>query len=49
MVARDDDDLNYLGGFVAPQFRAHPKLQKLARQVYESHPAARKQIKAVKR
>jgi hypothetical protein len=42
MTALADEDVNHLGRFLAPQFRVHPELQKLARQVYESHPSARK-------
>ncbi|MBA3541321.1 MAG: tetratricopeptide repeat protein [Deltaproteobacteria bacterium] len=38
-------DLNQLGRFVAPQFRVHPELQKLARQVFQQHPGSRKHIK----
>jgi hypothetical protein len=41
-----DIDVNYLGRFIMPQFRVHPELQKLARSVLESHPAARKMAKA---
>lgn len=44
-----NDDLNNLGRFVAPQFKVHPELQKLARQVYETHPSARRQVKVQKR
>jgi hypothetical protein len=40
-----DDDVNNLGRFVSPQFRVHPELQKLARTVFEQHPAARRQMK----
>ncbi len=40
-----DDDVNHLGRFVAPQFRVHPELQKLARTVFEQHPSARRQMK----
>ncbi len=40
-----DIDVNLLGRFVAPQFRVHPELQKLARQVFQDHPAARRGIK----
>ncbi|HEY3803581.1 MAG TPA: hypothetical protein VGL61_13275 [Kofleriaceae bacterium] len=40
-----DVDVNYLGRFIMPQFRVHPELQKLARAVAESHPAARKMAK----
>jgi type II secretory pathway pseudopilin PulG len=46
LVALADDDLNQLGRFVQPQFRVHPELQKLARSVIESHPSARRHIKA---
>jgi hypothetical protein len=45
LVALAADDPNYLGRFLNPQFRVHPELQKLARQVLEGHPAARKMIK----
>ncbi|HEY1548606.1 MAG TPA: hypothetical protein VGG28_12330, partial [Kofleriaceae bacterium] len=41
-----DIDVNYLGRFIMAQFRVHPELQKLARSVLESHPAARKMAKA---
>jgi cbb3-type cytochrome oxidase subunit 3 len=41
-----DDNLNYLGRFLMPQFRVHPELQKLARSVMERHPSARKTAKA---
>lgn len=40
-----DIDINLLGRFVAPQFRVHPELQKLARQVFQNHPASRRQVK----
>lgn len=46
LVALADDDLNQLGRFVQPQFRVHPELQRLARSVIESHPSARRHIKA---
>jgi hypothetical protein len=46
MTALADEDVNHLGRFLAPQFRVHPELQKLARQVYESHPSSRKAGKA---
>jgi hypothetical protein len=36
LVALADEDVNLLGRFVAPQFRVHPELQKLARQVGEA-------------
>ncbi|MDQ3369760.1 MAG: tetratricopeptide repeat protein [Myxococcota bacterium] len=45
MVSLADEDPNYLGRFVAPQFRVHPELQKLARQVIQQHPSSRRQIK----
>ena len=45
LSALADEDLNHLGRFVAPQFRVHPELQKLARSVFEQHPSARKQGK----
>jgi hypothetical protein len=41
-----NDNPDYLGKFVLPQFRVHPELQKLARSVLQQHPAARSQIKA---
>lgn len=40
-----DQDVNLLGKFLNPQFRVHPELQKLARQVLERHPGARKMAK----
>ena len=40
-----EEDVNYLGRFLSPQFRVHPELQKLARSVLESHPGARKMAK----
>lgn len=43
LVELADVDINQLGRFVLPQFRVHPELVKLARQVYEQHPASRKQ------
>ncbi|MBA3395522.1 MAG: tetratricopeptide repeat protein [Deltaproteobacteria bacterium] len=46
LVALADEDPNYLGRFVAPQFRVHPELQKLARSVIQQHPSARRQIKS---
>jgi hypothetical protein len=46
LVALADEDPNQLGRFVLPQFRVHPELQKLARGVLESHPSARRQVKA---
>lgn len=42
LVALANEDVNYLGKFVMPQFRVHPELQKLARQVIEQNPGARK-------
>lgn len=46
LVALAKDDVNYLGKFVMPQFRVHPELQKLARQVIEQNPGARKMAMA---
>jgi Ca2+/Na+ antiporter len=46
LTALADEDINQLGRFLQPQFRVHPELQKLARSVAETHPAARRQIKA---
>jgi hypothetical protein len=46
LAALAEEDPNQLGRFVLPQFRVHPELQKLARSVFESHPAARKHIKS---
>jgi hypothetical protein len=40
-----DEDVNLLGRFLDPRFRVHPELQKLARQVLEKHPQARRQMK----
>jgi cbb3-type cytochrome oxidase subunit 3 len=45
LVSLADDDVNNLGRFVSVQFRVHPELQKLARMVFEQHPAARRQMK----
>jgi hypothetical protein len=45
LVALAAEDVNNLGRFLAPQFRVHPELQKLARQVMEGHPGARKMAK----
>jgi hypothetical protein len=45
MIALADEDPNYLGRFVAPQFRVHPELVKLARSVAQQHPSARRQLK----
>ena len=45
LVALADDDPNQLGRFLQPQFRVHPELQNLARQVAMGHPSARRQIK----
>jgi len=49
LVALADDDVNYLGRFLMPQFKVHPELQKLARQVLEANPAARKVVKGQQR
>lgn len=43
------EDVNHLGRFLSPQFRVHPELQKLARQVLEQHPQARKMAKGQSR
>jgi hypothetical protein len=40
-----NDNPDYLGKFVLPQFKVHPELQKLARAVLQSHPSARQAIK----
>ena len=40
-----DEDVNHLGRFLDPRFKVHPELQKLARQVLEKHPSARKMMK----
>jgi hypothetical protein len=45
LAALANEDVNHLGRFVAPQFRVHPELQKLARTVFEQHPSARRQMK----
>ncbi len=45
MTALAAEDVNYLGRFLSPQFRVHPELQKIARQVLEGHPSARKAAK----
>lgn len=45
MTALASDDVNHLGRFLSPQFRVHPELQKLARQVLEAHPSARRMAK----
>ncbi len=45
LVSLAEEDPNHLGRFLMPQFRVHPELQKLARQVLESHPGARKMAK----
>ncbi|MGN6108528.1 MAG: hypothetical protein ACTHU0_25710 [Kofleriaceae bacterium] len=46
LTALADEDINHLSRFVAPQFRVHPELQKLARQVVEHHPSSRRVIKS---
>jgi hypothetical protein len=46
LAALASEDVNLLSRFLAPQFRVHPELQKLARSVLEGHPAARKMAKA---
>ena len=45
LTALASEDINNLGRFLSPQFRVHPELQKLARQVLESHPGARRMAK----
>src|SRR5262249_40441446 len=47
LVALADEDVNLLGRFIAPQFRVHPELQKLARQVAEANPATRAAAKGL--
>jgi hypothetical protein len=49
LVELADEDLNQLGRFVLPQFRVHPELVKLARQVYEQHPSSRKMKPSARR
>lgn len=49
LVSLADDDVNYLGRFLMPQFKVHPELQKLARQVLEANPASRKVVKGARR
>jgi hypothetical protein len=49
LVSLADEDVNYLGRFLMPQFKVHPELQKLARQVLEANPAARKVVKGARR
>jgi hypothetical protein len=46
LSALASEDVNLLSRFLAPQFRVHPELQKLARSVLEAHPAARKMAKS---
>ena len=45
LVALADENLDYLGRFLLPQFRVHPELQKLARRVLEQHPSRRRMVK----
>ncbi len=40
-----NENPDYLGKFVMPQFKVHPELQKLARSVLQSHPSARQAVK----
>jgi hypothetical protein len=49
LVSLADEDVNYLGRFLMPQFKVHPELQKLARQVLEANPAARRVVKGQQR
>lgn len=44
-----NDDLNHLGRFLMPQFRVHPELQQVARQVLEAHPARKKMAQQQRR
>lgn len=46
LSALANEDVNLLSRFLAPQFRVHPELQKLARSVLEANPAARKMAKS---
>lgn len=46
LSALASEDVNLLSRFLAPQFRVHPELQKLARSVLEAHPGARKMAKS---
>ena len=46
LSALANEDVNLLSRFLAPQFRVHPELQKLARSVAESHPQARRMAKS---
>ncbi len=39
-------DVNLLGRFLMPQFRVHPGLQRLAREIAQKHPDARRQSAA---
>jgi hypothetical protein len=45
LLALADENPDYLGKFIGPQFRVHPELQKLARSVLQQHPAARKLVR----
>lgn len=49
LQALANDDLNHLGRFLMPQFRVHPELQQVARQVLEAHPARKKMAQQVRR
>ncbi len=49
LVALADENLDHLGRFLLPQFRVHPELQKLARRVFDQHPARRTKMKVQKR
>jgi Tetratricopeptide repeat len=40
-----NDNPDYLGRFILPQFKVHPELQKLARAVLQQHPSARQAVK----
>jgi hypothetical protein len=40
-----NENPDYLGRFIMPQFKVHPELQKLARAVLQQHPSARQVVK----
>ena len=44
LVALAEKDVNYLGRILAPQFRVHPELQKLARQVAEASGGVQRKV-----
>ncbi|MGE0873024.1 MAG: hypothetical protein AB7P03_31015 [Kofleriaceae bacterium] len=45
LLALADENPDYLGKFLNPQFRVHPELQKLARSVLQQQPQARKAMR----